>query len=335
MTPTRRPQRLLGLALALALGVGSAWAQAPTPLAAVRELFDAMRAADSGRVARLFHPRAQFFSIQASPQGNRVTLIPPGDFARAVGGWEPGFADERLGRAAVQRDGPLATVWARYHFYAEGALHHCGAETFTLVEVTPAQWQILNGVDTRQTTEACDALDDAATLAALDSLMDRWHRAAATADEDRFFGTMAADGVYLGTDATERWLRDAMALWAAPYFQRETAWAFTPRERHWQLSDDGETAWFDEHLDSWMGVVRGSGVLTKVDDDDDDDDDGNASTEAPVGKTADPPGARAADATPAGTTRWALRHYNLALTVPNERMDAVRVAIDSTAVPRG
>ena len=142
-------------------------------------------------------------------------------------------------------------------------------------------------------------------LAALDTLVDRWHRAAAVADEETFFGTMSADGVYLGTDASERWLRDSMAVWADPYFQRESAWAFAPRQRHWGLSDDGRVAWFDEHLDSWMGVVRGSGVLTKVDEP-------NA-----LGYT------------------WELRHYNLALAVPNERMDAVRVAIDSTAVPRG
>ncbi len=140
--------------------------------------------------------------------------------------------------------------------------------------------------------------------ATLDSIMNRWHRAAATADEAVFFSTMSSDGIYLGTDASERWLRDSMAVWADPYFQRASAWTFTPRERHWYFSDDGRTAWFEEHLDSWMGVVRGSGVLTKV------------------------------DAANTLGNNWELRHYNLALVVPNERMEAVRMAIDSTAVPR-
>ena len=149
-----------------------------------------------------------------------------------------------------------------------------------------------------------------ANIATLDTIINRLHAAAASADEGTFFGTMSPDCVYLGTDATERWLRDSMARWAAPYFARESAWAFTPRERYWGSRDDGRTAWFDEHLDSWMGLVRGSGVLTKVEN-----------------RQAEPSYAT----TPFGKTQWQLRHYNLALTVPNDKMNAVRVAIDSTA----
>lgn len=151
---------------------------------------------------------------------------------------------------------------------------------------------------------AQDATLPTTATAPLDTIMDRWHRAAATADSAAFFGTMSPDGIYLGTDRTERWTRDSMARWAAPYFRRDVAWAFTPVERHWYLSEDGGVAWFEEHLDSpHMGVVRGSGVMTKV------------------------PGAGVSDA----GYPWHLRHYNLALAVPNEAMEAVQVAIDSIA----
>lgn len=143
--------------------------------------------------------------------------------------------------------------------------------------------------------------------APLDTLLDRWHRAAATADSVAFFGTMSPEAVYLGTDRTERWTRDSMAHWAAPYFRRDTAWAFTPRERHWYFADDGRTAWFEEHLDSpHMGVVRGSGVVTRVPGND---------AHSDVGSP------------------WHLRHYNLALAVPNERMDAVQAAIHTPSAP--
>ena len=150
------------------------------------------------------------------------------------------------------------------------------------------------------------AAQHAPATAPLDTLLDRWHRAAATADSAVFFGTMSADAIYLGTDATERWTRDSMARWAAPYFRRDTAWAFEPLHREWYFADDGRTAWFEEHLDSpHMGVVRGSGVCTRVRE----------------------PGARS-DVGHA----WELRHYNLALAVPNERMDAVQAAIEVKSV---
>ncbi len=303
--------RVLSLSLVLLLTAFAKTlpAQAPAgPLATVQELFDGMRAGSEARVAATLHPQAQFLSIEDGASGAKVSPLAPSDFAELVGTWAPGFGDERFARPTVRRDGSLASVWMRYHFYSQGAFRHCGAENFTLVETRPGTWQILTGVDTRQ-QEGCPALEDTPDLAALDTLMDRWHRAAATADEDTFFGTMSADGIYLGTDRTERWIRDSMATWAAPYFERDVAWAFTPIERHWYLSDDGEVAWFEEHLDSpHMGVVRGSGVLTKVD----------------LGHSK-----ALSTATPSGKTTWALRHYNLALAVPNERMDAVQLAIDA------
>jgi len=38
---------------------------------------------------------------------------------------------------------------------------------------------------------------------AIDAVLDDWHRAAA-ADEARYFGHFAANGVFMGTDAKER-----------------------------------------------------------------------------------------------------------------------------------
>ncbi len=313
-----RPLRLLSLFIVTAFAKTLPAQGLSTPLATIRELFDGMRAGSEARVAATFHPQATFFSVQDGPAGAKVSPLSPGDFAESVGTWAPGFGDERFGRTTVRQEGSLASVWMRYQFYSGGTFRHCGSENFTLIEAQPGQWRILSGADTRQ-TEGCPALDDAPDVAALDTLMDRWHRAASTADEETFFGTMSADGIYLGTDRTERWVRDSMAAWAAPYFQRDVAWAFTPIERQWYLSDDGEVAWFEEHLDSpHMGVVRGSGVLTKV-----------AADGGTASGTASGTGSGAV-----GGSAWELRHYNLALAVPNDRMDAVQAAIDSTRVRR-
>jgi hypothetical protein len=96
------------------------------------------------------------------------------------------------------------------------------------------------------------------------AVLDDWHHAAAAADEARYFGHFAANGVFMGTDATERWTVSEFREWAKPQFQRKSAWSFKPRNRQIAFSADGNTAWFDEMLDTPnLGVCRGSGVLVR------------------------------------------------------------------------
>ena len=92
--------------------------------------------------------------------------------------------------------------------------------------------------------------------------LDDWHQAASVADAERYFGHFATNGVFMGTDATERWTAAQFREWAKPAFSRKSAWSFTPRDRHVDFSRDGKIAWFDEMLDTPnLGVCRGSGVL--------------------------------------------------------------------------
>ena len=126
-------------------------------------------------------------------------------------------------------------------------------------------------------------------------LLDAWHNAAATADEDVFFGSMADDAIYLGTDATERWTKVEFMAWGKKHFERESAWSFEPYNRTIYVSSDGQFAWFEELLKTWMGVCRGSGVLTR-------DTEGN----------------------------WKIQHYNLAVTVPNDLMQDFIAIFDRT-----
>lgn len=128
-------------------------------------------------------------------------------------------------------------------------------------------------------------VDPKSEIKALNTFMDNWHHAAAVADEDLFFGSLDSNAVYLGTDPHERWLKDEFINWGMKYFERDTAWAFKPYERFWSFSTDMNYAWFDELLETHMGICRGSGVLKKY---------------------------------PQG---WKIEHYNLALTIPNEKMN--------------
>lgn len=104
-----------------------------------------------------------------------------------------------------------------------------------------------------------------APTADVDRVLDDWHKAAADADEARYFGYAAPELVFLGTDASERWDLASFRAFAHPYFAKGKAWTFTPRNRHVTVSPAGDVAWFDEALESASyGECRGSGVLRKI-----------------------------------------------------------------------
>jgi ketosteroid isomerase-like protein len=133
---------------------------------------------------------------------------------------------------------------------------------------------------------------NASAMAEIDALLTAWHKAAAAADAGTYFGSMAPGAVYLGTDVTERWRKEELEAWAAPLFQGTSAWVFSAIRRSISLSADGNTAWFDEDLDSksyWP--CRGSGAIEKID----------------------------------GT--WKIRLYNLAFTIPNSAVPEIRPAV--------
>lgn len=143
------------------------------------------------------------------------------------------------------------------------------------------------------------AQEPSAARSAIGAVLDDWHDAAARADEERYFGHFTDDAVFLGTDATERWDVAAFREYAHPHFARGRAWAFRATRR--DVIVRGDVAWFDEDLHTEnLGPARGSGVLVRGED-----------------------GA------------WRIAHYNLTITVPNERFAEVRdlLASDPPAAP--
>lgn len=129
---------------------------------------------------------------------------------------------------------------------------------------------------------------------AIAAVIDDWHKAASEADEARYFGHFTADAVFMGTDATERWTRDAFRAWAKPFFARGKAWSFRSVSRNISLAKDGTMAWFDEALDTPnMGPCRGSGVLVKED------------------------------------GSWKIAQYNLSVPIPNALMSEFKGRIDA------
>lgn len=252
-------------------------------ISVVQEMFDGMRKGDSAMVRSVFEPSARLQTTFTDRQGKPALKSEDiAGFVAAVGTPHDEVWDERIWGFDLNVDGNLATVWTDYTFFLGEKMSHCGVNAFQLF-FNGAAWKITQINDTRRKDNCQTELADEAT--AVNVLMDAWHHAAAVADEDSFFGSMAADGIYLGTDATERWLRDEMKDWSAKYFEKDSAWAFVPHDRHIYFSRNGNLAWFDELLDTWMGTCRGSGVLQKQ------------------------------------TDGWKIKQYNLAVTVPNDAIN--------------
>lgn len=97
----------------------------------------------------------------------------------------------------------------------------------------------------------------------LDDFIDHWHKAAAEANFDGYFGAMDESFIFLGTAPGERWTKEEFAGFSKPYFDRGSAWSFAASNRQWMFSQNGKTAWFDEDLDTWMRGCRGSGILVR------------------------------------------------------------------------
>ncbi|MDR6966807.1 ketosteroid isomerase-like protein [Flavobacterium arsenatis] len=122
---------------------------------------------------------------------------------------------------------------------------------------------------------------------AIGKTLDDWHKAAAETQFDTYFSLMTDDAIFIGTDATENWNKEAFKNYSKPYFDKGKAWNFTSIQRNIFLSKDKKIAWFDELLDTQMKICRGSGVLKKE------------------------------------NGKWKIAHYVLSITIPNDTADEV------------
>jgi len=98
-------------------------------------------------------------------------------------------------------------------------------------------------------------------IAAINKVLDDYHQAAANGEWDIYFDLMSDDGVFIGTDAQERWVKQEFRQ----YSSGSNGWVYTPQQRNVNITPDGLSAWFDEALLSQSyGSSRGSGVLIRT-----------------------------------------------------------------------
>jgi hypothetical protein len=119
--------------------------------AVVNRLFDGMRSRDTTMLRSTFAGEAQFYGI-GREGGVRVTT--PSAFITSIAGAPAGLLlDEVLQDVEIRVDGPLATVWTYYDFFAGGEFSHCGYDAMQLLKVG-GEWKIVALADTRR-TEGC------------------------------------------------------------------------------------------------------------------------------------------------------------------------------------
>lgn len=137
------------LALPHPLPAQSAEPERSAVLATVRRLFDGMRDGDSAAVRATFHPDA-FLATTVQREGGAALKVDTLEaFIRAVGTPHEAVWDERLRSEEVRIDGPLASVWTEYSFYAGADFSHCGVNAFQLARTTDG-WHIIALTDTRR-----------------------------------------------------------------------------------------------------------------------------------------------------------------------------------------
>ncbi|WP_407322570.1 nuclear transport factor 2 family protein [Tenacibaculum maritimum] len=119
------------------------------------------------------------------------------------------------------------------------------------------------------------------------NLLNSWHKAAEDANYAAYFNKMDSTAIFIGTDASENWKKKQFEKFSKPYFEKGKAWNFTPLERSIYIDKTNSFAWFDELLNTWMGICRGSGVLER------------------------------------NNNHWKIKHYVLSVTIPNDDIQKV------------
>ncbi len=260
----------------------STYGQESNVQAVIESLFNAMYNANSYQAKSLFLPEGRIISKETD---GSVRVVTSQQFSTMLGNLSRGKYREEIKNIEIKIDDYLASAWVDYELYVDGKYNHCGVDAFQL-HYDGSSWKILQIADTRR--DDCTPMGETAVI---NNLLDNWHLAASNANGAEYFNDLDKDATYLGTDPSEHWDKQAFYQFAKPFFDKGSAWDFKAQDREVNFSEDGNIAWFNEVLDTWMGPCRGSGILSR--------------NENGV---------------------WKIKQYNLAVLVPNDKIqDYIRL----------
>lgn len=113
-------------------------------------LFEGMRKTDSAMVSKAFMPESSFLVIGTGEDGtSRLIKSELKQFLIAMGTPRKAVYSEPIWDIKIELDGNLAQVWAKYAFYIDKQLHHCGVDTFQLLK-NKNEWRIFHLAYSRQ-----------------------------------------------------------------------------------------------------------------------------------------------------------------------------------------
>lgn len=122
--------------------------------AAVEQIFEGMRTANPDLVREVFAPDARFAMVEGESGGVAVQSVEGwlGAIGTSEGRW-----DERVYDVDVRVDGAMASVWAPYTFYLDGAVRHCGINSIEMLR-DESGWKVTQISDTRRMEDCPDPL---------------------------------------------------------------------------------------------------------------------------------------------------------------------------------
>ncbi len=124
------------------------------------------------------------------------------------------------------------------------------------------------------------------------------HVAKGEGDGSRYYGLFVPEAIVLGTARSERFSLAGLQAILGPYYAQGRRPTSIPIEQQVYLSPDGGWAWFEELIErKYLGLMRGTGVLRKVD------------------------------------NTWKFVHYNLIILVPRELSEDLAQRIDAFYAP--
>jgi hypothetical protein len=197
-----------------------------------------------------------------------------------------GSFQEELLNYRINYSNVMATVWCEYNFFYDNAIHHCGENAFQLYK-SPKGWKIIQITDTRYQRRMCNNSKPTTKYerkASLIKFIDKWHKNASESNGDQYFDAIADDGVYIGTAPGEFWTKEEFKNWVLTYLGDAKMWHFETIDRHIYFNNDEDLAWFNENLETSMGICHATGVANF------------------------------------SSSGWKIQYYQLSVTVPNELM---------------
>lgn len=250
----------------------------------VDSFIDAINKRDTDKIQELLDSNVGLLTIFYDGSKTILTAESVEMFISNIEDSQPNSWYEELVNYKISCSDVLATVWSDYNFYMNNKIHHCGENAFQLYK-SPKGWKIIQITDSRYKLDACqqkNPYNKYENKASLIKFIDNWHKNASQMNLELYFDAIAENGVYIGTDPEEFWTKSEFKNWVNKTIKLKSGFYFQTIDRNIFFNDEEDMAWFNEKLNTSIGICHATGVVTQM------------------------------------RNGWKINYYQLSVTVPNE-----------------